>query len=108
MCLMIVHMDQKKTCLPHFTRNPKDITDECLVQMPLVGCLSYHGVVKPWVFLTYPNVHDDPNLTITIINRVLQSWSGTLPEVLYVQLDNTVRENTTSFILSTITNGPIR
>ena len=98
MCLMIDGMDQKKTCLPHFSRIPKDITDECLVQMHLVGCLSYHRVVKPWVFFTYPNVHNDPNLTITIIHRVLQSWTSALLEVLYVQLDNTARENKNSSV----------
>ena len=42
LCLMIDGMDQKKTCLPHFTRLPKDINEECLVQMHLVGCLSYN------------------------------------------------------------------
>ena len=45
------------------------------------------------MFLTYPNVHNDPNLIVTIIQRVLQSWTGPLPSVLYVQLDNTTREN---------------
>ena len=98
MCLMIDGMDQKKTCLPHFTRLPKDIGDECLVQMHLVGCLSYNQVVKPWVFLSYPNVHNDPNLTITIMHSVLQSWIGPLPPVLYVQLDNTARENKNSSV----------
>ena len=29
-CLIIDGMDQKKTCLPHFRRLPKDIGDECL------------------------------------------------------------------------------
>ena len=98
MCLMIDGMDQKKTCLPHFARLPKDIGEECLVQMHLVGCLSYHEVVKPWIYLTYPNVHNDPNLTITIIHRVLQSWVGPLPPTLYVQLDNTARENKNSSV----------
>ncbi len=98
MCLMIDGMDQKKTCLPHFARLPKDIGEECLVQMHLVGCLSYNRVVKPWVYLTYPNVHNDPNLTITIIQRVLQSWIGSLPPTLYVQLDNTARENKNSSV----------
>jgi hypothetical protein len=42
MCLMIDGIDQKETCLPHFARIPKDIANECLVQMHLVGCLSYH------------------------------------------------------------------
>ena len=56
--------------------------------MHLVGCLSYNQVVKPWVFLSYPNVHNDPNLTIAIMQR-LQSWIVPLPPVLYVQLGNT-------------------
>ena len=103
MCLMIDGMDQKKTCLPHFARLPKDITEECLVQMHLVGCLSYNKVVKPWVFFTYPNVHADPNLTITIIQRVLLAWVGPLPPVLYVQLDNTARENKNSSVFGYLT-----
>ena len=41
MCMIMDGMDQKKTCLPHFQRLPKDIRDECLVQMHLVGCLLY-------------------------------------------------------------------
>ena len=41
-CLMIDGMDKKKTCLPHFARIPKDIPKECLVQIHLVGCFSYH------------------------------------------------------------------
>ena len=38
MRLIIDGMDQKKTCLPHFRRLPKDIGDD-LVQMHLVGCV---------------------------------------------------------------------
>ena len=98
MCLMIDGMDQKKTCLPHLRRLPKDINDECLVQMHLVGCLAYNGTVKPHVFVTYPNVHNDPNLTVTVIQRVLLNWGNPLPPVLYVQLDNTARENKNSTV----------
>ena len=98
MCMIIDGMDQKKTCLPHFQRLPKDIGDECLVQMHLVGCLTYCQTIRPQVFLTYPNIHNDPNLTVTVMHRVLQSWSGILPPVLYVQLDNTARENKNSTV----------
>ena len=49
MCLII----DKKICLPHFQRLPKDIGDECLVQMHLVGCLSYCQTIRPQVFVTY-------------------------------------------------------
>ena len=61
--------------------------------MHLVGCLSYNGTVKPHVFITYPNVHNDPNLTVTMIQRVLMNWGHLLPPILYIQLDTSVREN---------------
>ena len=95
---MIDGMDQKKTCLPHMKRLPKDINDECLVQMHLVGCLAYNRSVGPHVFITYPNVHNDPNLTVTVIHRVLMSWGQRFPPVLYIQLDNTARENKNSTV----------
>ena len=99
MCLIIDGMDKKKTCLPHFRRLPKDIGDECLVQMHLVGCLSYCQTIRRLkVFLPYPNIHNDPNLRVTIMQRVLQSWQGFLPLVLCAQLDNTVRENKNSIL----------
>ena len=39
MCIIIDGMDQNKTCLPHFQRMPKDIGDECFVQIHLLSCL---------------------------------------------------------------------
>ena len=60
MCLMINSVDQKKMCLPQFRRLPKDVNDECLVQMHLVGKKTHD-------FITYPNVQNDPNLIVTVI-----------------------------------------
>ena len=91
-------MDQKKTYLPYFQRMLKDIGDECLVQIHLVVCLLYSQEIKPQLYLTYPNIHNDPNLKVTITQRVLQSWPGILPHILYVQLDNTARENKNSTV----------
>jgi hypothetical protein len=48
-----------------------------------------------YVFLTYPNVSNDPNLTRTIVQKELQLWNGQLPLGITLQLDNTVRENKT-------------
>ena len=93
MCLMIDGMDQKKMCLPHLRRLTKDINDECLVKMHLVGCLAYNRLVGPHVFITYPNVHNDRNLTVIVIHRVMMSWGQPFPPVLYIQLDNTTSEN---------------
>ena len=58
----------------------------------------YSQEIKPHVYLTYPNIHNDPNLTVTVMQRVLQSWPGILPPVLYVQLDNTARGNKNSTV----------
>ena len=60
--------------------------------------MLYSQEIKPHVYLTYPNIHNDPNLKVTITQRVLQSWPGILPPVLYVQLDNTARENKNSTV----------
>ena len=70
---MIDGMDQKNIWLPHFALLPKDTGEKFLVQMHLVGFLTYHRVVKPFVFLKYPNIHHDPNLITSIIHEVLQS-----------------------------------
>ena len=82
---MIDGINQMKTCLPHMRRLPKDVNDECFVPMHLVGCLAYNGIAKPHVFITYMNVHNDPNLIVTVINRVLMCLGHPLPLVLYIQ-----------------------
>ena len=77
MCLMIDGMDQKKMCLPDLRQLLKDLNDKCLVQMHLVGCFAYNGIVKPHAFITYPNVHNDPNLTFTMIQNGSVELGGT-------------------------------
>ena len=49
--------------------------------------------MPPRVYFTAPNIHNDANFTITIIHHVITHWSGNLPQVLYLHLDNTSREN---------------
>ena len=91
--LIIDGMDQKKTLLPHFVRTPKNLQEENFIQFHLVGCMVFNGKMLPRVYFTAPNIHNDANLTITIIHDVISHWSGNLLEVLYLQLDNTCREN---------------
>jgi len=92
MGLIIDDMDQKKTLFPHFVHVPK-ILEENFIQFHLVGCMVFNGQMSPRVYFTAPNIHNDANLTITIIHHVISHWSGNLPRVLYLQLDNTSREN---------------
>jgi hypothetical protein len=55
--------------------------------------MVFNAKMCPRVYFTAPNIHNDTNLTITIIHHVLTHWSGNLPQVIYLQLDNTSHEN---------------
>ena len=63
-----------------------------------LSCLSYYQTIRPQVFITYPNIHNDSNLTVIVMQRVLQTCQGILPPVLYVQLENTAKENKNSIV----------
>ena len=93
-------MDQKKTRLPHWPRPPKNVDESSLIQLHLVGCLVTCVQKQAMVFLNYPTLHNDGNLTITIIQHVLKEWDGRLPSILYLQLDNTARENKNNLLLA--------
>jgi len=71
LCLLIDGMDQKKTLLPHFVRTPKNLQEEKIIQFHLFGCMVFNGKMLPRVYFTAPNIHNDANLTITIIHDVL-------------------------------------
>ena len=93
MGLIIDGMDQRKTLLPHFLHVPNNLKEENFIQFHLVGCRVFNGKMFPRVYFTTPNIHNDANLTITIIHHVLSHWLGDLPEVLYLQLDNASQKN---------------
>ena len=90
--LIIDGMDQKETLLPHFVHTPKNLQEDIFIQYHLVSCMVFNGKMLPNVYFTAPNIHNDENLTITIIHDVLSSF-GILPKVWYLKLDNTSHEN---------------
>jgi hypothetical protein len=69
--MIIDVMDWKKTLLPHFVRTPKNLQEENFIQFHLVGCMVFNGKMFPRVYFIAPNIHNDANLTITIIHHVL-------------------------------------
>jgi len=93
MGMIIDGVDQKKTLLPHFVRTPKNLKEYNFIQFQLVGCMVFNRTICPRVYFTYPNIHNDANLTFTIIYHVINHLYGNLPQVLYLQLDNTSHEN---------------
>lgn len=93
-------MDQKKTELPHFLRCPKNMDEKYFIPVHVVGCLVINGHLRSKVFLNYPNLHNDSNLTVHVIQHILNDWKAPLPPVLYVQLDNTSRENKNKYLMA--------
>ena len=98
--MVIDGMDQQKTNLPHWPRAPSGLKPECQIQVHVVGCLIFSKPTKLHVFLNYPNLHNDSNLIITIIQTVINEFEGSLPPVLYLQLDNTARENKNNLLMT--------
>ncbi|KAL3686578.1 hypothetical protein R1sor_009152 [Riccia sorocarpa] len=98
--IQIDGMDQKKTALPHFSKQPKSVDGAALVGVHLVGAMVFHGKMQTRAFLTYNNIKSDSNLTITVLHKILLEWEGPLPPTLYLQLDNTVRENKNNILFA--------
>ncbi|KAL3676560.1 hypothetical protein R1sor_026508 [Riccia sorocarpa] len=98
--IQIDGMDQKKTALPHFSKQPKSIDGAALVGVHLVGAMIFHGKLRTRAFLTYNNLKSDSNLTITVLQKILLEWDGILPPTLYLQLDNNVRENKNNILFA--------
>ncbi|KAL3699055.1 hypothetical protein R1sor_017077 [Riccia sorocarpa] len=63
--IQIDGMDQKKTAMPHFAKQPKSVDGAALVGVHLVGAMIFHGKRMTRAFLTYNNIKSDTNLTIT-------------------------------------------
>ena len=106
MTIIIDGMDQAKTNLPQTSLLAKSLSSLWKVRTHVTGVLlhtkSQHGkIVYAFVdLLQYPH---DSNLTITILLKVLHSYvelSQKIPETLYLQMDNTCRENKNKFVLA--------
>ncbi|KAL3680782.1 hypothetical protein R1sor_023738 [Riccia sorocarpa] len=98
--IQIDGMDQKKTALPHFSKQPKSVDGAALVGVHLVGAMIFHGKLRTRVSLTYNNLKSESNLTITVLQKILLEWESILPPTLYLQLDNTVRENKNNILFA--------
>ena len=121
MSVIIDGMDQNSTHLPHSKRVQKSDSNLWHFRTHLTGSIV-HGH-SGYVFLDYMQWPHDPNLTVTILCEVsrnflqciingilkqvilahfnnLKSLSQPLPKKLYLQLDNTARENKNRCVLA--------
>ena len=104
-CTIIVDgMDQAKTNIPYTKLQAKSASNLWKLRTHVTGVLvhtksPYGKIAYAFVdLLEYPH---DSNLTITILMNVLVHYLSThpiLPETLYIQLDNTSRENKNRYV----------
>lgn len=88
-------MDQDKTSIPHFPQPPKDFKDTGKVKTH-VTCVRVPSLNKVYEYLYTNNLAHDANTTVTLLDKALGAIAndqGFLPPILYLQLDNTCREN---------------
>ena len=92
-------MDQKSTNLPQPRKTTKATCNLTYIGTHLVGGIFHSGqsltgkdIMGSFDYYQWPH---DPNLTITVMLVMLQKWCERykLPPVLYLQLDNCVKEN---------------
>lgn len=98
-------MDQKTTCIPRVRRKTKATYNLATVGSHLVGAIFHSGqspngkdVLGLFDYYHWPH---DPILTTSVLRCMIVRWCEKyqLPPVLYLQLDNCVRENNNQYIL---------
>ncbi len=109
-------MDQDKTDIPHITSNPKAMAGGYTLDTHVTGAIA-HGRCTMMAIDCGDFPHDS-NLTIEVIIRLLHQFKvcsilntactdvtelypqDTLPPVLYIQMDNTCRDNKNKYTLT--------
>ncbi|WAR32001.1 OGG1-like protein [Mya arenaria] len=89
-------MDQEKTRLPHLPTTPKSLSNAWKVQFNLMGAIA-HGIGIYGFFDPFQWSHGG-NYTISILFSIF-GMLDSLPEVLYLQLDNCPGANKNRFVI---------
>ena len=96
-------MDQNKTNLPYLVCLPKSVQNLQRLRTHLTGALvhtrSPHGKIA-YAFFDFLQWPHDSNLNIQVLLEVLLDFRDQLPPTLYLQLDNSARENKNRFFFS--------
>lgn len=93
-------MDQNKSDLPHYALwNAPSGSGQMKLKTHIMGSIV-HGRGK-YFFVDHREIPHDTNLSLSCLLKILaqESQDGTLPATLYVQLDNTTRENKNKYFL---------
>ena len=100
-------MHQVKTLIPRLLELPKRMSNTEQVKTDILGCLIHTGLKEHGkarrVFLDLNQYPHDSNKTINALYLILLELveqHGRLPDNLYIQMDNTSRENKNQYVLT--------
>lgn len=77
----MVWIKKKKNTFSTFCLSTKEYKGEEFYSTS-PGCLyGSNGQLSPMVYFIAPNIHNDANFTLTIIQPMITHWSSNLPQV---------------------------
>jgi ferritin-like protein len=82
--LIINGMDKRKDIFATFSLYAKEFRRGKYYTISLSHCMGFNGQISPRIYFIAPNIHDDVNLTITIIYHMVTHWPRNLPQVSYL------------------------
>ena len=95
-CIILDGMDQMKLMIPKLLSQMKVFSSAWRLKTHLTGVMNHGREVIGYLdLMQWPH---DSNLTINIILRVLLRMD-TIPDSLYLQMDNCWRENKNQYVL---------
>jgi hypothetical protein len=105
--VIIDGMDQSKLELPRFLRTRSAFANLFRLRMALVGALTHGHQPGASAYLFPCDFPKDSSTTVQVVFNVLSEVkslreSGRLPPVVYLQLDNTTRENKNKTMLAAL------
>ena len=103
MSVILDGMDQKKSQVLRLVRETAKTAAAVKLNMAVIGGLSHGHTPKATAFCLPPVYPKDSSLTCHLLSLMIREAykrNKSLPPVLYVQLDNTTRENKNSTVLA--------
>ena len=105
MTVIIDGMDQQKSNLPNTSLISKSTSSLWRLRTHVTGVLIHTKAPNGKLAYAYVDLVQwphDSNMTLTLLLRSLYQYqqAHTLPETLYLQMDNTSRENKNRFVLT--------
>ena len=95
-------MDQNKTNIPNISPTPKALQTTFRLQTHCTGVLAHTRSPrgkKAYAIYDICQWPQDANITIYALLHVLLDFTEQLPEILYLQLDNTGNQNKNRYVL---------